>query len=146
VNSAIYTTNADYYYYYHPSCFLFIPLCFPKQHRQGRHLILQQQLGLGHFGQLGLGHFGQLGARQQHLTQPEHLGLQHSAHLGPHEHFMHLGLKHSGHLGRHSLNLQHLLESVLDLGFRHRFCRIFLRRISVVIFSISWINLQRWRM
>jgi len=106
-----------------------------------------QQLGLEHFG-----HFGHLG-RQQHLKQlglkhSGQLGLQHSGqqglphsrHLGRQEHLIQLGLEQSGHFGRQILILQHLLEDLRRLG------RIFLRRIAVVIFSISWINLQRWRM
>lgn len=91
--------------------------------------------------------------------QPMQLGLKHPRHDGfPTGHlgltlkqlFMQLGLKHSGHFGRLNLILQHLLAQHMEVDFnlfcRQRVWRIFLSRTSVVKFSISWTNLQRWRM
>lgn len=134
-SSAIYTATITPHY--HPSCFPFNPLFVSTQQLHLQHLMLQQQ---------GLKHFEQLGHWQQFTTQ---LGIQHFKHLGFQEQFMQQDFGHSGHLGLQHLNLQHLLVVslvVLDLVGRWSCCRIFLRRILVFMFSISWINLQRCRM
>lgn len=80
---------------------------------------LKQQLGDEHFGQLG-------------FEQCKQLGVEHVRHLG------HLNL---------IPQQQHLVDfATVAFGpfGKRRVWRIFFRRTSVVMFSISWTNLQRW--
>lgn len=78
----------------------------------------------------------------------EHLGC-HCGHLGLQQQFMQLRFEHCRHLGLLTLIVQHLLAQHTEVHFnlfrRARVGRIFLSRTSVVMFSISWTNLQRWR-
>jgi len=127
-------------------------LCFPTQHCQQKQLL--QQLGLPHLGnehfvtpqQLGHEHFvqhndpKQLGnlRKQQPFMQ---LGLQqHLGQLMDQETFMQSlqQLEQSGHLTLQHFILQHVLqvEQVFDFD-SFALCLIFLRRFSVVMFSIS---------
>lgn len=134
----------------------------PQNNYQHEHFTLQQQHfwhvheHLGHVHE----HFGHphehsghahehFGNVQEHLRQPglrqdKHL----SCHLGQRQHLVQLSFEQLRQLG--SLHLtwqQQLVEMVVsDLFGRRRVCLIFLSLISVVMHSISWINLQRWRM
>jgi hypothetical protein len=79
----------------------------------------------------------QLGFQQQSgqlIDKEKFMQLQQLEHLGN----LHLKLQ------QHFIPLHVHAEQVFDFEFR--LCRIFFRRFPVVMFSISWMNLHRWRM
>lgn len=113
-----------------------------EQHFGLKQLELQLSLGFKSLGQWSF-QLQQLILLQLSPQHPGQLGhLKQSGQLGS-EHFGHLG-----HLGRRCFVLQRQQEveeeeDVQDSLCELRFWRIFLRRVSVVTFSISWMNLQR---
>lgn len=118
-----------------------------KYHQQ-EHLAAQKQEHILHLHEHFVHperHFGQLGLKQaKHFgLHPPHLGQLQEQHLGNEQQLTQLGFKHPGHLGF----VQHVQENKLHFDFfSRRVCLILFSRLSVVMFSISWMNLQRWRM